>query len=289
MPDLSPIHDLIGRLLPFDFLQPRFMRQALLGLFLLSPITAALGVQVVNMRMAFFSDAISHSAFAGVAMGLILSLNPRVSAVLLALLIGASVTFCQRRGRLSGDSVIGVFFAGVVAAGLAAASRNRDVARNVQAFLYGDVLTIGDLEIVLVAGLMLITMVFQYFAYDRMLYIGLDPVLARAHGVRVGVYQYLFAGLLSLTAIFSVWAVGVFLVTALLVVPAAAARNLAGSAGGMFWWAIGISLFSSVAGLVVSAQDWAGTATGATIILAALVWFILSQAVAFLRGGKKNG
>ncbi|MDR1535161.1 MAG: metal ABC transporter permease [Planctomycetota bacterium] len=288
MPDLADVYRAMGTLLPFEFLQPRFMRQSLLGLLLLSPMTAAMGVQVVNLRMAFFSDAISHSAFAGVALGLTLAVNPRFSAIVLALLIGLGVTFCHRRIRLSGDSVIGVFFSGVVAAGLAAASRDRAIARSVQAFLYGDILTIGDSEIFVLAAALPITLAFQYFAYNRMLYLGLDPVLAGAHGVKVGAWQYIFAGLLSFTAIFSVWSVGVFLVTAMLVVPAAAARNLAASAGGMFWWALLISLSSSVAGLAVSAQDWAGTATGATIVLAALIWFGLSLLPILLRGARKH-
>ncbi len=76
MPDLTPLYRLIGDLLPFDTLQARFMQQAMVGLLLLAPMAAALGVQVVNFRMAFFSDAISHSAFAGVALGLLFSVHP---------------------------------------------------------------------------------------------------------------------------------------------------------------------------------------------------------------------
>ncbi|MDR3077329.1 MAG: metal ABC transporter permease, partial [Planctomycetota bacterium] len=279
MPDLAAVHEALGWLLPFDFLQPRFMRQALLGLLLLSPMTATLGVQVVNLRLAFFSDAVGHSAFAGVALGLLLAVDPRFSAVALALLIGAGITFCQRRARLSGDSVVGVFFSGVVAAGLAAASRERGVARSVQAFLYGDILTLDDSEIMLAGAALAATLFFQFLAYDRMLYLGVDPSLARAHGAGAGGWQYLFSALLSLAAIFSVWTVGVFLVTAMLVVPAAAARNLARSAGGMFWWAMLISLSSAIIGLAISAQPWARTATGATVILIALAWFAASLAL----------
>jgi zinc transport system permease protein len=116
-----------------------------------------------------------------------------------------------------------------------------------------------------------------------MLYIGLNPVLAESHQVRVSAYQYSFAALLSLIVIFSVWAVGVLLVTAMLIVPAAAARNFARSAGSMFWWALLVSLTSAVFGLILSAQDWARTATGATIILISFAWFILSTAVTRMR------
>jgi zinc transport system permease protein len=94
--------------------------------------------------------------------------------------------------------------------------------------------------------------------------------------VKVAIYQYLFAGLLALVVVLVYRAVGVLLVTAMLVVPAATARNFSRSAGGMFWWALMVSLSSAVAGLIISAQEWADTATGATVILVAFAWFLLS-------------
>ena len=276
MLDFSAIYGLIPRILPFDCMQARFMQQALVGLLLLAPMTAAMGVQVVNFRMAFFADAISHSAFAGVALGLILSASPQWTMPIFAVVIGVGIMAVQQRSRLSVDTVIGVFFSGVVAFGLAIVSRNRHVARDLQRFLYGDILTIGDGAIIAFAVLLVFLMTFQALGYNRMLYIGLNPALARVHRVHVAAYQYTFTVLLSLVVIFSVWAVGVLLVTAMLIVPAASARNLARSAGSMFWWALAVSLTSSVAGLIISAQDWAQTATGATIILCACVWFIIS-------------
>jgi len=128
--------------------------------------------------------------------------------------------------------------------------------------------------------------IFQAWGYNRLIYIGLNPTLAKAHRVPVAVYQYLFAALLALVVIFAVWAVGVLLVTALLIVPAAAGRNLARSAGAMFWWALVVAETSAVAGLIISAQDWARTATGATIILCAFAWFVVSAAAARLKNGR---
>lgn len=284
MPDLTPLYELIPRILPLECLQTRFMQQALVGLALLAPMAAAMGVQVVNFRMAFLADAISHSAFAGVAIGLIAAINPQWTMPAFGLLVGLGIIAVQRRSALSADTIIGVFFSAVVAFGLAVVSRDRNVARDMQRFLYGDILTISDVEILGLVVLFLILTAFQVLGYNRMLYIGLSPVLAQAHRVRVSVYQYAYAGLLSLVVIFAVWAVGVLLVTAMLIVPAAAARNFARSAGGMFWWALVVGLTSSVAGLLVSAQDWARTATGATIVLIAFVWFLVSAGVSLLRG-----
>ena len=189
----------------------------------------------------------------------------------------------QRHSDLSNDTIIGVFFSAMVAFGLAIISRERSLARDLQRFLYGDILTINDGQILCLMGLFLMLMGFQALSYNRLLYIGLDQSLAKAHRIRVASYQYIFAAFLSLTVMFSVQAIGVLLVTALLIVPAAAARNLAGSAGSMFWWTLLISISSAISGLLFSAQDWARTASGATIILVTCAWFLLSLLVPLIR------
>lgn len=286
MPDFSPVYTLIG-LLPLDCLQARFMQQALLGLLLLTPMAAVLGVEVINFRMAFFSDAIGHSAFAGVALGLILAVNPRLSMPLFGVLVGLAVMVVRRKSNLSADTAIGIVFSAVVAFGLAVVSRASGVARDMQQFLYGDILTISEGEIAFLGLLFLGMSLFQAVGYNRLLAIALNPVMARVHGIRVALWQYLFAGLLALVVMFSVWAVGVLLVTAMLIVPAATARNLARTAGGMFWWALLAGISSGFAGLTLSAQDWLATSSGATIILVSCCWFAASCVWAALRGHRR--
>ena len=286
MPDFSPVYTLIG-LLPLDCLQARFMQQALLGLLLLTPMAAVLGVEVINFRMAFFSDAIGHSAFAGVALGLILAVNPRLSMPLFGVLVGLAVMVVRRKSNLSADTAIGIVFSAVVAFGLAVVSRASGVARDMQQFLYGDILTISEGEIAFLGLLFLGMLLFQAVGYNRLLAIALNPVMARVHGIRVALWQYLFAGLLALVVMFSVWAVGVLLVTAMLIVPAATARNLARTAGGMFWWALLVGISSGFSGLTLSAQDWLATSSGATIILVSCCWCAASCVWAALRGHRR--
>jgi len=284
MPDLSPLYALIVHLLPFECMQARFMQQAMAGLLLLAPMAAAMGIMVVNFRMSFFADAISHSAFAGVALGLLFSVDPNWTMPVFGLLVGLGIMLMQRHSSLASDTVIGVFFSAMVAFGLAMVSRDRSLARDLQRFLYGDILTISDGQILCLMVLFAVLMSFQAMSYNHLLYIGLNPSLAKAHRIRVATHQYIFAGLLSLIVMFSVQAVGVLLVTALLVVPAAAARNVARSAGSMFWWALLVGISSAISGLIMSAQDWARTATGATIILVACGWFLISMVFAACRG-----
>lgn len=288
MPDLAFLYTLMSWIFPFECMEARFMQQAMLGLLLLAPMTASMGIQVVNFRMAFFSDAISHSAFAGVALGLLFAVDPHLSMPVFGILVGLSIVLVQRTSSLSTDTVIGVFFSAVIAFGLAVVSRDPSSTRNLQLFLYGDILTIGNTDIWFLIALFLLFFLYQAKAYNRLLYIGINPTLARTHRVSVGFHQYTFAAFLSLVVMFSVWAVGVLLVTALIIVPAAAARNLARSAGSMFWWALVISLSSAVSGLILSAQDFAQTATGATIVLCSCLWFIVSAVIALFRRMQKS-
>ena len=268
--------DWIGKLMPLECMQMRFMQTAMLGLILIAPMAALAGTQVVNFRMAFFSDAIGHSAFAGVAFGLLFALSPGITMPLLALIVGIGIMAVKQRSGLSTDTIIGVFFSAVVAAGLAVVSRYPQAARDMQMFLYGDILTISDGDIAVMVLLLIVFLLFQAFSFNKLICIGLNLQLAKAHRIRTAFYQYLFAALLSLVVILSVKAVGVLLVTAMLITPAAAARNLASSYGKMVWIAILISLFSAIAGLLLSAQEWMRTAAGATIVLCSCVFFCLS-------------
>ena len=282
MPDLAFLYAPLAYL-PFACMEARFMQQALLALLLLAPMTAVMGILVVNCRMAFFAEAISHSAFTGVALGVLLSAPPDLIMPLFGLLVGLGIVAAQSRSSLGSDTVIGVFFSGMVAFGLAMVSRDRSLARDMQRFLYGDILSISNGEIWGLLLLFVVVLGFLSCTYNRLLYAGMNATLARTHRVPVQALQYVFCGLLALLVMFSVQAVGVFLVTALLVVPAATARNLSQSAGAMFWWALAISVVSAVSGLLISAQNWAQTATGATIVLVACACFAASLVVVRLR------
>ena len=162
----------IGRLLPFECMQMRFMQTAMLGLLLIAPMAAIAGTQVVNFRMAFFSDAIGHSAFAGVAFGLLLAVSPNLTMPLLAVIVGLGIMSVKQRSGLSTDTIIGVFFSAVVAAGLAVVSRYPQAARDMQMFLYGDILTISDREIAAMFLLLTVFLGFQLFSFNKLICIG---------------------------------------------------------------------------------------------------------------------
>ena len=279
------LSDLAAKLFPMGCMEYEFMRRAMLGLLLIAPLAALSGVQVVNSRMSFFSDAIGHSAFAGVALGMILSLPPEFTMPALALAIGLLIMYLRRGSRLSTDTVIGIIFSAVVALGLAIVSRNREASRGINMFLYGDILTIGDNEIALLACLLVAFLTFQFFAWNRMLHISVNEQIAGVHRIKVSVYQYLFAALLSLVVILCVRAVGVLLVTAILIVPAATARNFARNSRQLFFLSLIFSYISCAGGLLISAQqwEWANVPAGAAIVLLACAMFAVSFIAARLK------
>lgn len=275
----------VRAMLPPSFRLYSFMPRAVLECILIAPMCAAMGVKVVNYRMAFFSDAISHSAFAGIAFGFLLhdavtrfAFDPRVAMVLFGVLVGLGIAMVRRRTDLSNDTVIGVFFSTVVAIGIAIITQSPRLAQQeFPRYLYGSILTLDDADLYVSSMLAIATLIFMLISFNPLMMIGLNEELAHSRGLRIRLYDYMFSMLLALVIMTLIRTAGILLVTAMLVVPAAAARNLARNMAGMFWWATAIALISSVAGTMVSFSDALGNVgTGAVIVLAAATMFAFS-------------
>ena len=266
--------------LPVEWAEFGFMRRALVALIVLAPACAMAGVYVVNFRMAFFSDAIAHSAFAGVAIGFLLLAagyswaDPRFTLLAVGLLVGAAITLVRRRTDLGTDTVIGVAFSAVIALGILIITHSRRFTSDFNAYLYGDILFLDRHDVRTAFVLALVVVVFMLLSYNRLLLIAVNPDLARTRGTRTRVYDYLFAGLVVLLVTAGIRSMGILLVTALLIVPAATARNVARSAGQMFWFATAVALSSALVGLIGS--YYIETAAGAAVILTGTVLFVIA-------------
>lgn len=279
---LSPVYALMDLLLPFPLVEPEFMKRAILAVLFVAPAAAAVGVPLVQFRMAFFSDAIGHSAFTGVALGLLLGIHPLLTMVAFGLFVAYAITLVKGRTGLSPDTVIGVFFSTVIALGIAVISARKGLTRNLQGYLYGDLLAISGTEVMWMAALCLAVAVYLFFAFNRILLLGVHEGFARSMGIRGRALEISFSLAVALVVTTAIRAVGILLVTALLVIPAASARNVARGAAGAFWTAIAVSLVSGVAGIAVS---WhLDTATGATIVLVAAAIFAVTAIVRLARG-----
>jgi zinc transport system permease protein len=265
------------------WLEPAFMKRAAFALAMLAPACAALGTHVIQARLAFFSDAVAHSAFTGVAIGLALGLSPMATLIGFAVAVAAAVVIFKATGRLPPDTVIGVFMSASIALGLALVSLTRQVTAFTQ-YLFGNVLAISPLETAITAGLCLAVFVFLGLFGNGLALAGLSEPLARAERIRVRSLELAFALLLAVLTAVAVRFVGALLVTALLLTPAAAARQLAVTMRGNFWLAVSIGLLSAWGGLWLSYQ--LEIATGAAIVLVAMIFFLAGAVVGRIRKGR---
>lgn len=253
--------------LPFDFLRYDFMKHALLAMVLISPLLGLLGTMAVDNKMAFFSDALGHSALTGVALGLLLGIkNPMVSMVAFGVLFAILITLIKQTGSASSDTVLSVFASTAIALGMVILSQGGGFAKYAN-FLVGDVLSVTPADLLALLLALIGTVVAWALLFNPLLMASLNPSLATSRGIRAKLVEVLFVMLVAVAVMLSVQWVGVMLINSLLILPAAAARNIARSAAGYTRWSVGISLVCGVAGLVLS-YYW-NTAAGATVVLVA--------------------
>lgn len=269
-------YDLL-ELLPLSFVQYDFMKNALLAVLLIAPLFGLAGTMVINNRMSYYSDALGHSALAGIAVGTLFGLQDLLlSMILFGVLFGLGIAIVKNKARSSTDTIIGVFSASAVALGIALLSRHGGFARY-NSFLVGDILAIRveDIRILLLvlAGLVL----FFVFFFNQLLLLSVNASLARSKGIRVRLLEISFMILVAILVTVSIKWVGTLLINSLLILPASAARNVARSSRQYFILSLVFSLGAALAGLLLS--FYLDTAAGATIVLCSAVIFAATYLV----------
>ena len=251
-----------------------FFQRALAAAVIVSSVCAVVGTYVVLKGLAFIGDAISHAAFPGVVAAFLLKgpylLGAGIAAVVTALGIGV----VTRRAQIRTDTAIGVLFAGTFALGIFLFSTIEGYVADLFSFLFGYLLstTFEDLvSLAILGGVVLGTVA---LLWKELLYATFDPLGAAASGYRVGLLESLFLALVALTIVISLQAVGIILVVAMLVTPAATAQLITVRFGRMMAIAIGVGIVSSIAGLYLS--YWLDPPTGATIVLVETVLFLVA-------------
>jgi zinc transport system permease protein len=249
-----------------------FMKNALLAVILLAPVFGLLGSMVVNNRMAFFSDALGHSAFTGIAIGSLLGFaRAGWSAILFSALAALVVTYLQQRSRMATDTVIGIFSSTAVALGIFLATGGGRSFNQLNSYLVGDVLSIRPNEIFQLCLIVVLVLLLWLFFFNRLLLSSLSSSLALSRGSKVFLVQLLFAGAIAIIVTLTMSWIGLLVINAYLVLPAAAARNIAGNVRQYTFWTIIFSSLSGITGLLLS--YYIGAATGATIVLVAAACF----------------
>ncbi len=260
--------------LPFEWLHFEFMKNALLAIILVSPIFALLGCLVINCQMSFFSDAIGHAALAGIAIGTLAGLaNPLWAMITFSFLLTLLVVLFKRYSKASTDTIIGLLMSFSVALGIVILSKYGGF-NKYSKFLIGDILTITPSEIMMLVCVLAVVVATWIFFFNKIFLVSLNKSLALSRGIQVWKIEFLFTLLVALVVTICIQWVGLLVINSLLILPAAASKNISRNISQYTFFAVIFSVISGIGGLIIS--YYAGTATGATIVLVAMAFFVAS-------------
>jgi len=265
---------LVG-LLPFEWAQPDtmlFMKHALLAVLIISPLFGLLSTMVVHSKMSFFSDALGHSAFTGMAIGALCGFNePTWAAVVFAIFFAVLFNLVRRRSALASDTVIGVFSSTAVALGIFLSTLNGRSFTKFNSLLIGDILSVEPAKIGLLAVILLLVVGLWLLSFNRLMLSAVHPALADSRGVKVFWQETMFSVAIAVVVTLSMTWVGLLVINSLLVLPGAAARNVARNMYQYHLISLLGAVVSGIAGLMTS--YYLGASAGAAITLYLAVWF----------------
>ncbi len=268
------IYDGMDMLLPFAWMEYTFMKNALLAILLMTPLFGLLSTMVVSSRMAFFSDSLGHGAFTGIAVGALVGMaSPLTSLILFSIVFALLITYIKHRTAASADTVIGVFSSTAIAVGLMIMSRGGGFSK-FSPLLIGDILSITPADLAGLAAVNVFVFIGWVLLFNRLLLLSVNPSLARSRGISIFAVESLFAVLLAVVVAVSIQWVGILIINALLVLPGAAARNIARSVKEYHLISVLIALFAGLIGLF--SAYYLGIAAGAAIVAAAAFIFFVS-------------
>ena len=271
------IYGAMDALLPFAWMEYTFMKNALLAIILMTPLFGLLSTMVVSSRMAFFSDSLGHGAFTGIAIGALVGIfAPLTSLILFSIAFALLITYIKHRTAASADTVIGVFSSTAIAVGLMIMSHGGGFSK-FSPLLIGDILSITPADLAGLLAVDVVVFVGWMLLFNRLLLLSVNASLARSRNISIFAVEALFAALLAVVVAVSIQWVGILIINALLVLPGAAARNLAGSVKAYHFLSVVIAFFSGLIGLF--AAYYLGIAAGAAIVAAAALTFFISLAL----------
>jgi ABC-type Mn2+/Zn2+ transport system permease subunit len=259
-----------------------FMVRGLLASLMVGTLCAVVGSYVVLRGMAFFGDALAHAILPGVAIAYLLEINLFWGALGMGLLTALGIGYLSRRSEIKEDTAIGVFFAAFFALGVALLSTVQTYSVDLTHILFGNVLGVSDSDLVLIAGLGFLALLVVVLLYKELLVVSFDPILAATLRLPLNVLNYLLLVLIAVTVVVSLQTVGVALMVAMLVTPAATAYLLTRRLWHMMILGAAIGAVSSVAGLYLS--FYVNVASGAAVVLVCTAFFVLAFLFAPRRG-----
>ncbi len=270
---MEVIYNLLEVILPFDFMKYTFMKNAFLAIILVSPIFAIIGTMIVNKKMAFFSDALGHSALTGIAIGMLLGMtNMNIAMILFAVVFAILLNIIKNKTTYGADTIISVFSSIAIAIGLAILSKSGNF-NKYSSYLVGDILSISEKEIIYLLFAFILTFIFWYYMFNKINAVSLNKTLSNSKGINTSLMENTFAILIAIMVMISIRWIGILLINSLIILPVASSRNIATNMRTYHLIAIIFALFSGILGLVIS--YYTNIPTGPMIvIISGIIYFL---------------
>ena len=270
-------------MLPIEMLHWDFMKNALLAILIMAPLFGLLSTMIVTGRMSFFSDALGHSAFTGIAIGCIFGVTfPTAIAVVFSVVFALVFSYVRNRSNQAADTLIGVFSSTAVALGIFIATLGGGSFTKYNKYLIGDILSVTGGEIGLLAIVLLAVLVFWVLYSNRLTLTAIHPQLASSRGIPVKLSNTIFTVAIAVVVTLSIPSVGLLILNSLLVLPAASARNVARNLKQYHLLSVLFALTAGIAGLTLS--YYLGASAGAAISLILAVLFAITFCFRKVRG-----
>ena len=269
---MEVIYNILETLLPFDFITYDFMKNALIAIVLLSPLFAILGTMIVNNKMAFFSDALGHSALTGIAIGMLFGISNNIAMIIFAIIFSILLNLVKHKTTYGADTIISVFSSIAIALGLAILAGVGNF-NKYSSYLIGDILGISQEEIIYLAIAFVVILLVWIFLFNKIHTISINTSIAKSKGINVLLIDNIFVISIAIIVMLSIKWIGILLINSLLILPAASSRNIAKNMRQYHLFAIIISLVSGIAGILIS--YYINVPTGpAIVILSGVFYFI---------------
>lgn len=274
---MEVIYNILETVLPFDFITYNFMKNAFIAILLISPIFAILGTMIVNNKMAFFSDALGHSALTGIAIGMLFGMtNINLSMIIFAIFFAILLNMVKHKTTYGADTIISVFSSIAIALGLAILSQSGNFTKY-SSYLVGDILSITTNEIIYVLIAFILTLIFWKFFFNKLNCVSINQTLAKSKGINAQIIDNIFVVMIALIVMISIRFIGILLINSLLILPAASSRNIANNMRSYHGLAIIFSCISGLTGVIIS--YYYNIPTGPMIVIISGIIYFLTFAL----------
>ena len=268
------LYNAIDLILPFQWLSHTFMKNAFIAIIIITPLFGLLSTMVVSNKMSFFADSLGHGAFTGIAVGILFGgIDPMWGATLFSICFAIAITIIKNKGTSSTDTIIGVFSSTSIALGLVLMSFSSSLSK-FSSYLVGDLLSISQNQIILLIFVFIAIIVLWSLIFNKLLVTSLNTSLANSRGMNTLLIEIIFTCTIAVIVTITIRWVGLLIINSLLVLPAAASRNISRNIRQYHLFSILIAIFSGIVGLIIS--YYLNTVTGATIVLVASVIFFIT-------------